>query len=112
MSQKVSHQILLKGAAREHMMFVEGGDPLDVPVESLTVIPSSDLERREGEPCGAGQGHSPPIVGRGYANRRLPENQLPLRPSRPVAARSHPPLPHTPTPPTPTQDFPPQKLRS
>lgn len=80
-------------------MFVEGGDPLDVPVESLTVIPSSDLERREGEPCGAGQGHSPPIVGRGYANRRLPENQLPLRPSRPVAARSHhPPHSHTPNP--------------
>lgn len=48
--QKVSHHILLKGAAREHMMFVEGGDPLDVPVESLTVIPAFDLEHREGEP--------------------------------------------------------------
>ncbi|XP_039732827.1 cilia- and flagella-associated protein 74 [Pteropus medius] len=45
--KKLSQQILLKGAAREHMMFVEGGDPLDVPVESLTVIPSSDSERRE-----------------------------------------------------------------
>ncbi|XP_039104352.1 cilia- and flagella-associated protein 74 isoform X2 [Hyaena hyaena] len=45
--KKVSHQILLKGAAREHMMFVEGGDPLDVPVESLTVIPACDSERRE-----------------------------------------------------------------
>lgn len=45
--QKVSHQILLKGAAREHMMFVEGGDPLDVPVESLTVIPALDTEHRE-----------------------------------------------------------------
>ncbi|MXQ81779.1 hypothetical protein E5288_WYG004883 [Bos mutus] len=44
---KVSHHILLKGAAREHMMFVEGGDPLDVPVESLTVIPAFDLEHRE-----------------------------------------------------------------
>ncbi|XP_036034940.1 cilia- and flagella-associated protein 74 isoform X16 [Onychomys torridus] len=44
---KVSHQILLKGAAREHMMFVEGGDPLDVPVESLTVIPAFDPEHRE-----------------------------------------------------------------
>ncbi|KAK7817253.1 hypothetical protein U0070_004390 [Myodes glareolus] len=43
----VSHQILLKGAAREHMMFVEGGDPLDVPVESLTVIPALDAEHRE-----------------------------------------------------------------
>ncbi|XFF85824.1 hypothetical protein AB1E18_012043 [Capra hircus] len=48
--KKVSHHILLKGAAREHMMFVEGGDPLDVPVESLTVIPAFDLEHREGEP--------------------------------------------------------------
>ncbi|XP_027438118.2 cilia- and flagella-associated protein 74 isoform X1 [Zalophus californianus] len=45
--KKLSHQILLKGAAREHMMFVEGGDPLDVPVESLTVIPTYDPERRE-----------------------------------------------------------------
>lgn len=49
-SQKVSQQILLKGAAREHMMFVEGGDPLDVPVESLTGIPAGDPDRREGEP--------------------------------------------------------------
>nr|KAF6294231.1 cilia and flagella associated protein 74 [Pipistrellus kuhlii] len=39
--------MLLRGAAREHMMFVEGGDPLDVPVESLTTIPSSSPERRE-----------------------------------------------------------------
>lgn len=45
--QKVSHQILVKGAAREHMMFVEGGDPLDVPVESLTVISPFDPEHRE-----------------------------------------------------------------
>ncbi|XP_052571473.1 cilia- and flagella-associated protein 74 isoform X8 [Peromyscus californicus insignis] len=45
--KKVSHQILLKGAAREHMMFVEGGDPLDVPVESLTVIPAFNPEHRE-----------------------------------------------------------------
>ncbi|XP_069320773.1 cilia- and flagella-associated protein 74 [Eulemur rufifrons] len=45
----VSHQILLKGAAREHMMFVEGGDPLDVPVESLTVVPALDPEHREGD---------------------------------------------------------------
>lgn len=48
--QKVSQDLLLRGAAREHMMFVEGGDPLDVPVESLTTIPSSSPERREGEP--------------------------------------------------------------
>ncbi|XP_075413892.1 cilia- and flagella-associated protein 74 [Tenrec ecaudatus] len=48
-NKTISHQILLKGAAREHMMFVEGGDPLDVPVESLAVIPAFDLEHREGE---------------------------------------------------------------
>nr|XP_010348640.2 cilia- and flagella-associated protein 74 isoform X1 [Saimiri boliviensis boliviensis]XP_039330534.1 cilia- and flagella-associated protein 74 isoform X1 [Saimiri boliviensis boliviensis] len=45
--KKISHQILLKGAAREHMMFVEGGDPLDVPVESLTAIPILDPKHRE-----------------------------------------------------------------
>ncbi|ELV14161.1 hypothetical protein TREES_T100021106 [Tupaia chinensis] len=45
--KKLSQQILLKGAAREHMMFVEGGDPLDVPVESLTTIPVLDPEHRE-----------------------------------------------------------------
>ncbi|XP_014639290.1 PREDICTED: cilia- and flagella-associated protein 74 [Ceratotherium simum simum] len=50
LEKKISHQILLKGAAREHMMFVEGGDPLDVPVESLTMIPTLDPEcREEGE---------------------------------------------------------------
>nr|XP_058896087.1 cilia- and flagella-associated protein 74 [Kogia breviceps] len=48
--KKISHQILLKGAAREHMMFVEGGDPLDVPVESLTATPASDPEHRQGDP--------------------------------------------------------------
>nr|XP_035163285.1 cilia- and flagella-associated protein 74 isoform X2 [Callithrix jacchus]XP_054114669.1 cilia- and flagella-associated protein 74 isoform X2 [Callithrix jacchus]XP_054114670.1 cilia- and flagella-associated protein 74 isoform X2 [Callithrix jacchus] len=45
--KKISHQILLKGAAREHMMFVEGGDPLDVPVESLTAIPVFHPKHRE-----------------------------------------------------------------
>ncbi|XP_008582098.1 PREDICTED: uncharacterized protein KIAA1751 [Galeopterus variegatus] len=45
--KKISHQILLKGAAREHGMFVEGGDPLDVPVESLAVTPAVDSEHRE-----------------------------------------------------------------
>ncbi|XP_013359683.1 PREDICTED: cilia- and flagella-associated protein 74 isoform X5 [Chinchilla lanigera] len=59
--KKVSHQIRLKGAAREHMMFVEGGDPLDVPVESLTVIPASDPEHREGElSIRKGQGRTQP----------------------------------------------------
>ncbi|XP_045155164.1 cilia- and flagella-associated protein 74 [Echinops telfairi] len=52
-NKTISHQILLKGAAREHMMFVEGGDPLDVPVESLAVIPAFDQEHREGPPPSA-----------------------------------------------------------
>ncbi|XP_054148072.1 cilia- and flagella-associated protein 74 [Melozone crissalis] len=34
-----AHEIQLKGAARDHLMFVEGGEPLDVPVESLAVTP-------------------------------------------------------------------------
>ncbi|XP_073937675.1 cilia- and flagella-associated protein 74 [Castor canadensis] len=50
--KKISHQILLRGAAREHMMFVEGGDPLDVPVESLTEISALDPEHREASPQG------------------------------------------------------------
>ncbi|NXF91523.1 CFA74 protein, partial [Eubucco bourcierii] len=33
--KKVAHEIQLKGASRDHPMFVEGGVPLDVPVESL-----------------------------------------------------------------------------
>uniref|UniRef100_UPI00398F0B5A cilia- and flagella-associated protein 74 isoform X2 n=1 Tax=Pristiophorus japonicus TaxID=55135 RepID=UPI00398F0B5A len=37
---KVAHTIQLKGAAREHLMFVEGGDPMDVPVESLSILPN------------------------------------------------------------------------
>ncbi|NXC56054.1 CFA74 protein, partial [Aleadryas rufinucha] len=36
--QQTAHEIHLKGAARLHPMFVEGGVPLDVPVESLAVI--------------------------------------------------------------------------
>ncbi|XP_029071749.1 cilia- and flagella-associated protein 74 [Monodon monoceros] len=48
--KEISHQILLKGSARKYMMFVEGGDPLDVPVESLTVIPALHPERTEGDP--------------------------------------------------------------
>ncbi|XP_055984311.1 cilia- and flagella-associated protein 74 [Sorex fumeus] len=45
-NKNTSRQILLKGAAREHSMFVEGGDPLDVPVESLSTVPL--LEHGEG----------------------------------------------------------------
>ncbi|NWX37693.1 CFA74 protein, partial [Notiomystis cincta] len=35
--KQTAHKIHLKGAARDHSMFVEGGVPLDVPVESLAV---------------------------------------------------------------------------
>ncbi|POI35726.1 hypothetical protein CIB84_000522 [Bambusicola thoracicus] len=40
--KKTAHVIQLKGAARDHPMFVEGGIPLDVPIESLAVtLPQS-----------------------------------------------------------------------
>ncbi|XP_040389132.1 cilia- and flagella-associated protein 74 isoform X1 [Cygnus olor] len=43
--KKTAHVIQLKGAAREHPMFVEGGIPLDVPIESLAVmLPVSSQE--------------------------------------------------------------------
>ncbi|XP_032935698.1 cilia- and flagella-associated protein 74 [Catharus ustulatus] len=46
-----AHEIQLKGAARNHPMFVEGGVPLDVPVESLAVTaPVAPREALEGEP--------------------------------------------------------------
>ncbi|XP_064535005.1 cilia- and flagella-associated protein 74 isoform X8 [Pseudopipra pipra] len=38
--KQTAHEIPLRGAAREHPMFVEGGLPLDVPVESLAVTSS------------------------------------------------------------------------
>ncbi|XP_038630030.1 cilia- and flagella-associated protein 74 [Scyliorhinus canicula] len=40
---KVAHAIQLKGAAREHLMFVEGGDPINVPVESLSILPTYEV---------------------------------------------------------------------
>ncbi|XP_065710951.1 cilia- and flagella-associated protein 74 isoform X2 [Patagioenas fasciata] len=36
--KQAAHVLCLKGAARDRPMFVEGGVPLDVPVESLAVI--------------------------------------------------------------------------
>ncbi|XP_054250799.1 cilia- and flagella-associated protein 74 [Indicator indicator] len=42
--KKVAHEIQLKGAARDHLMFVEGGVPLDVPVESLAVTFPASLQ--------------------------------------------------------------------
>ncbi|NWI23068.1 CFA74 protein, partial [Sula dactylatra] len=47
--KKIAHMIHLKGAARDHPMFVEGGIPLDVPVESLAVtLPVSSQEGLKG----------------------------------------------------------------
>ncbi|NXI10503.1 CFA74 protein, partial [Irena cyanogastra] len=48
--KQTAHQIQLKGAARDHPMFVEGGVPLDVPVESLAVTsPVAPQEALKGE---------------------------------------------------------------
>ncbi|NWZ58974.1 CFA74 protein, partial [Haliaeetus albicilla] len=47
--KKIAHVIHLKGAARDHPMFVEGGVPLDVPIESLAVtLPTSSQKALEG----------------------------------------------------------------
>ncbi|KFQ24446.1 Uncharacterized protein C1orf222, partial [Mesitornis unicolor] len=43
--KKIAHVIHLKGAARDHPMFVEGGVPLDVPVESLAVTSPTPSQR-------------------------------------------------------------------
>lgn len=48
--KKIAHVIHLKGAARDHPMFVEGGVPLDVPIESLAVtLPTSSQKALKGE---------------------------------------------------------------
>ncbi|XP_031469238.1 cilia- and flagella-associated protein 74 isoform X2 [Phasianus colchicus] len=48
--KKTAHVIQLKGAARDHPMYVEGGIPLDVPVESLAVTsPLSSKKTRKEE---------------------------------------------------------------
>ncbi|NWX89247.1 CFA74 protein, partial [Nothoprocta ornata] len=47
--KEVAHVIHLKGAARNYPMFVEGGIPLDVPVETLAVtLPVSSQEATKG----------------------------------------------------------------
>ncbi|NWX24156.1 CFA74 protein, partial [Aegotheles bennettii] len=46
--KRIAHVIHLKGAARDHPMFVEGGVPLDVPVESLAVLPVPSQEAPKG----------------------------------------------------------------
>ncbi|NWV93354.1 CFA74 protein, partial [Machaerirhynchus nigripectus] len=49
--KQTAHKIHLKGAARDHPMFVEGGVPLDVPVESLAVTsPVASQKALEGGP--------------------------------------------------------------
>ncbi|NXY68587.1 CFA74 protein, partial [Glareola pratincola] len=50
--KEIAHVIRLKGAAREHPMFVKGGVPLDVPIESLAVTspPSPQGARNGGNP--------------------------------------------------------------
>ncbi|NXA92293.1 CFA74 protein, partial [Melanocharis versteri] len=49
--KQTAHEMQLKGAARAHPMFVEGGVPLDVPVESLAVTsPVAPQEAPEGGP--------------------------------------------------------------
>nr|XP_060615102.1 cilia- and flagella-associated protein 74 [Anolis sagrei ordinatus] len=47
--KEVIRVIQLKGAARNHMMFVEGGEPLDVPIESLAVTTSVAEETAKAE---------------------------------------------------------------
>lgn len=93
-------------------MFVEGGDPLDVPVESLTVIPAFDPEHREGEAsvgCALGRGildPSPSQVGCGAVL---------MEPSGgwgPAGTLTYSLGPLCPPPATPNQAFPLQKLRS
>ncbi|KFP25040.1 Uncharacterized protein C1orf222, partial [Colius striatus] len=47
--KRIAHVIHLKGAARDHPMFVEGGIPLDVPLESLAgILPLSSPEAPKG----------------------------------------------------------------
>ncbi|XP_075460955.1 cilia- and flagella-associated protein 74 [Ascaphus truei] len=43
----IAHDIQLKGASRNHMMYIEGGDPLDVPVESLSIMPTYEEDPDE-----------------------------------------------------------------
>ncbi|MBN3284396.1 CFA74 protein, partial [Polyodon spathula] len=41
-NKEVAHVIQLKGSSRIHTMFVNGGDPLDVPIESLADLPAKE----------------------------------------------------------------------
>ncbi|XP_069466272.1 cilia- and flagella-associated protein 74 isoform X2 [Ambystoma mexicanum] len=46
-SKEVMHMIRLKGASRNHIMYLEGGDPIDVSVESLSTLPADEGEHEE-----------------------------------------------------------------
>ncbi|XP_030041945.1 cilia- and flagella-associated protein 74 isoform X2 [Microcaecilia unicolor] len=48
-NKEIAHVIHLKGASRNHMMFVEGGDPLDVSVESLSITPTYEDSTKDQE---------------------------------------------------------------
>ncbi|XP_072012089.1 cilia- and flagella-associated protein 74 isoform X2 [Engystomops pustulosus] len=43
----IEHTIHLKGASRNHIMFIEGGDPIEVPTESLSNVPVNIEESDE-----------------------------------------------------------------
>ncbi|XP_063173750.1 cilia- and flagella-associated protein 74 [Candoia aspera] len=47
--KEIIRVIQLKGAARNHIMYVEGGEPLDVPFESLAVVTSVTEEASKAE---------------------------------------------------------------
>ncbi|XP_058017447.1 cilia- and flagella-associated protein 74 [Ahaetulla prasina] len=47
--KEIIRVIQLKGAARNHIMYVEGGEPLDVPFESLAVLTSITEEASKAE---------------------------------------------------------------
>ncbi|XP_015675084.1 cilia- and flagella-associated protein 74 [Protobothrops mucrosquamatus] len=47
--KEIIRVIQLKGAARNHIMYVEGGEPLDVPFESLAVLTSISEEASKAE---------------------------------------------------------------
>ncbi|XP_056399641.1 cilia- and flagella-associated protein 74 [Hyla sarda] len=43
----IAHTIHLKGAAKNHIMFVEGADPVAVPTESLSIVPVNEEDSDE-----------------------------------------------------------------
>ncbi|XP_018408595.1 PREDICTED: cilia- and flagella-associated protein 74 [Nanorana parkeri] len=43
----IAHSIQLKGASRNHIMYIEGGDPVVVPIESLCTFPAKEGDADE-----------------------------------------------------------------